>query len=98
MRAMPSRRCKRIFAALSEFLDGDLPARNCRELERHLAGCKPCQAYLESLKITAQACREYGEWAAPAPSKALLARIRAQFREAVSRRPHQYLSRRGKTS
>lgn len=56
---MPDPRCKQIFAALSEYLDGDLPAKTCRELERHLKDCKSCLAYLENLKTTIQACRKY---------------------------------------
>ena len=44
---MPDRHCKQIFAMLSEYLDAQLPAKNCRELERHLKGCRPCVAYLE---------------------------------------------------
>ena len=30
---MTDRRCKQIFPTLSEYLDGALPARNCRELD-----------------------------------------------------------------
>ena len=37
---MTDRHCKQIFAMLSEYLDGQLPAKNCRELERHLKGCR----------------------------------------------------------
>ena len=36
---MPDRHCKQIFAMLSEYLDEQLPVKNCRELERHLKGC-----------------------------------------------------------
>lgn len=78
-------RCKRIFAVLSEFLDGELPARNCRELERHLAGCKPCVAYLETLKTTAEACQRYGEVPAPAPPPEFISILRAQILTARSR-------------
>jgi anti-sigma factor RsiW len=46
---------------LSDYLDGALPVRDCRELERHLEGCKPCIAFVESLKITIEACRRYGQ-------------------------------------
>jgi RNA polymerase sigma-70 factor (ECF subfamily) len=76
---MPVRRCKQIFATLSEYLDGELPAKNCRELERHLKGCKPCLAYLESLKTTIQACRQYRVRQVPRPS----ARVRAALRKAL---------------
>jgi RNA polymerase sigma-70 factor (ECF subfamily) len=66
---MPERRCKQIFAMLSGYLDGELSARNCLQLERHLKGCQPCIAYLESLKTTVEACRRYLPPRAPAPSK-----------------------------
>lgn len=79
---MPDRRCKQIFAALSAYLDGELPARNCRELERHLQDCQPCLAYLESLKSTIQACRRYRVRDVPQPS----ARVRAALRTAMHKR------------
>jgi len=78
---MADPRCKRIFAALSEYLDGELPARNCRELERHLQGCKPCLAYLETLKATTEACRRFGVGKVPRPS----ARVRAALLDAVAK-------------
>lgn len=76
---MPDPRCKEIFATLSQYLDGELPARNCRELERHLRGCKPCIAYLQNLKTTIQACRRYRVQKAPR----LSARIRRLLLEAL---------------
>ncbi len=67
---MPERRCKHIFAMLSEYLDAELPAKACRDLERHLAGCQPCIDYLESLKTTVEACRQYQvRRRIPAPSE-----------------------------
>jgi anti-sigma factor RsiW len=82
---MAERRCKRIFAALSEYLDGELPAHNCRELERHLKDCKPCLAYLETLKATTQACRRLPAGKVPRPS----ARVRAALLNAVAKSRHQ---------
>ena len=76
---MADRHCKRIFAALSDYLDGDLPARNCRELERHLKDCQPCLAYLETLKTTIKACQKYAVEQVPPPSP----RIRAALLEAL---------------
>jgi anti-sigma factor RsiW len=58
---MNDRQCRQIFAALSDYLDGELPLKSCRELERHLKGCKPCIAFLESLKTTVEACHRYGQ-------------------------------------
>ena len=56
---MNEKECKRIFALLSDYLEGDLKGKSCRELERHLAGCKPCLAYIESLKSTVEALRQF---------------------------------------
>jgi anti-sigma factor RsiW len=78
---MPERRCKQIFAMLSGYLDGELSTKNCRQLKRHLKGCVPCIAYLESLKATVEACRRYQAPRAPAPSK----RVRAALLAAAQR-------------
>ncbi len=50
-------RCKAMLAELSDYLDGKLDDSLCEELERHLKGCKPCQAFLASLKSTVEQCR-----------------------------------------
>ncbi len=47
---MPDRRCRHIFAMLSDYLNAELPVKHCRDLERHLKSCEPCIAYLESPK------------------------------------------------
>ncbi len=50
-------RCKAMFAELSNYLDEQLDDSLCEELERHLNGCEPCQAFLDSLKATIEQCR-----------------------------------------
>jgi anti-sigma factor RsiW len=81
---MPDRHCKQIFARLSEYLDGELPVKNCRQLERHLKGCRPCIAYLESLKTTVEACRRYKAPRALALSKQVKAALLAAVRQVIS--------------
>jgi anti-sigma factor RsiW len=54
---------------LSEYLDAELPVKKCDDLERHLKGCKPCLAYLASLKNTVEVCRRYEVQTIPPPSK-----------------------------
>ena len=44
--------CKEIFASLSEYLDGELDASLCEELEGHLGECPPCVRFLDSLRST----------------------------------------------
>ena len=72
-------RCKKIFAALSNYVDGELKLKDCRELEKHLRGCQPCLRYLHTLKLTTEACRKYGRLStpslSPAAQSALLARL-----------------------
>ncbi len=76
---MASRECMKMFAALSEYLDGELPTRNCRDLEKHLADCPPCLAYLETLRTTAAACRRYSYLDSLAPPKELISRLRERI-------------------
>jgi RNA polymerase sigma-70 factor (ECF subfamily) len=69
-------RCKAMFAELSNYLDERLDDSLCEEMEQHLNGCEPCQAFLSSLKATIEQCR-----ASPAecPSSKKAARLRKQL-------------------
>src|SRR5947209_3001183 len=49
--------CKALFAELSNYLDEKLDDSLCEELERHLEGCSPCKAFLESLQSAIEQCR-----------------------------------------
>jgi RNA polymerase sigma-70 factor, ECF subfamily len=51
------RRCKEMFAALSDYMDGALDDSMCDELEKHLNGCVPCEGFLASLERTVAQCR-----------------------------------------
>ena len=53
------RRCRQLFAALSEYLDDTLDESMCDALEKHLDGCRPCEAFLSSLERTVEQCRQY---------------------------------------
>jgi RNA polymerase sigma-70 factor (ECF subfamily) len=73
--------CKELFAELSEYLDGALDDRLCEELEKHMDGCQPCQAFLNSLKQTVEQCRHHcparlSQREAARARKALLADLR----------------------
>lgn len=49
--------CKAMFAELSDYLDEKLDDSLCEELERHMTGCQPCQAFIATLKATIEQCR-----------------------------------------
>ena len=76
---MNDRQCRQIFAALSGYLDGELPLKSYCELERHLKGCKPCIAFLGSLKTTVEACRRYGQTEMPSPRPEMTPELRARL-------------------
>lgn len=50
-------RCKEMFSELSNYLDDELDDSLCEELEKHMDGCEPCQAFLSSLEQSIQQCR-----------------------------------------
>jgi RNA polymerase sigma-70 factor, ECF subfamily len=51
------RRCKEMFAELSNYLDDELDDSLCAELEKHMDGCEPCKEFLSSLEKSIQQCR-----------------------------------------
>jgi RNA polymerase sigma-70 factor, ECF subfamily len=51
-------RCKAMFAELSDYLDEQLDDSLCEELERHMTGCEPCQAFVATLEATIEQCRK----------------------------------------
>jgi RNA polymerase sigma-70 factor, ECF subfamily len=51
------RRCKEMFAELSNYLDDQLDDSLCEELEKHMEGCEPCKAFLSSLEKSIRQCR-----------------------------------------
>jgi len=67
------RRCKEMFAELSNYLDDELDDSLCEELEKHLDGCEPCKAFLSSLEKSIQQCRT-------APNESPDSRVAAKLR------------------
>jgi RNA polymerase sigma-70 factor (ECF subfamily) len=59
--------CKEVFALLSSYLDLELPAETCAEVEAHLADCPPCIEFAESLRKTVELCRRYQPAELPTP-------------------------------
>jgi RNA polymerase sigma-70 factor, ECF subfamily len=51
-------RCRKVFAGLSDYLDGELDDFSCEEIETHLNGCERCKKFLRSLESTIQRCQQ----------------------------------------
>jgi anti-sigma factor RsiW len=45
-------KCRDMLAKLSEYIDGELDPRLCRDVERHMKDCHPCLLFVDSLKKT----------------------------------------------
>ncbi len=70
------RRCKQIFADLSDYLDDELDDSLCDELEKHIEGCEPCVAFLASLEKTIEQCHREPN---PLPDPAAAAKLRREL-------------------
>ncbi|MBI5444657.1 MAG: zf-HC2 domain-containing protein [Deltaproteobacteria bacterium] len=44
--------CREIFENLSAYIDAELDPSLCDEIEKHMEGCNPCVAFLNTLKKT----------------------------------------------
>lgn len=51
--------CRELFDLLSEYVDGELPADTCEEIEAHMQGCSPCIQFLDSFKSSIRLTREF---------------------------------------
>ncbi len=79
--------CDRIFALLSEYLDAEAAPGDCQEIERHIAGCKPCVEFLESLKKSVRLSRAFQTPEPPPPlSDDVRASLRAAYRKSLQSR------------
>lgn len=65
-------RCKAMFAELSDYLDEQLDDSLCEEMERHINGCGPCQAFVATLKATIEQCRRSPDEYPPSANSAKL--------------------------
>lgn len=78
----PPKKCLRLFARLSAYLDDELSKRDCAAIRKHLDGCTNCQGFLKTLEKTVELCRQYPSREVPPPIKSqareeLLAAYRA---------------------
>jgi anti-sigma factor RsiW len=75
--------CPETLQRISAYLDGELDAGACDEVERHCRDCAACASVVEGLRRTVGICREAG--AAPLPD-AVRQRARDRVRTLLSRR------------
>jgi len=44
--------CQALLGTLSEYIDGELPADLCQDIEKHLEGCENCRVVLNTTRRT----------------------------------------------
>ena len=59
-------KCKEMLGALSDYIDGELEARLCAEIEAHMQGCPDCQVMVDTLRKTVVLYRRHGQVEVPA--------------------------------
>lgn len=64
---MKADECRAVFELLSQYLDRELPAETCEELERHIADCPPCVAFVDSLRKSVRLGQQYHGAVEPVP-------------------------------
>ena len=84
--ATPHSDCQALFALLSEYLDAELPAATCQEIEAHLADCPPCVEFFNSLRKTVELCHGCESQERPAS-------LEPEAREQLSRAYRKLLAR-----
>jgi len=77
-------RCRTLFAALSDYMDGLVDDAVCEQMDRHIGDCEPCQAFLRSLKSTVQRCRSYAPECKSNRAKDLRRQLVSEYKAAVA--------------
>ena len=49
--------CKRLFAGLSDYIDNRVDDLSCERIQKHLADCPPCVAFVNDLSRAVERCR-----------------------------------------
>jgi hypothetical protein len=77
--------CRDAIAVLGEFLANELSPKDRARLALHLAGCRPCRAYLRTYRKTRQLAQRAGAVEMPDEMKH---RVRSFLLEVLSREGH----------
>ena len=56
--------CRSLLGSLSDYIDGDLQAELCAQIEEHMRGCENCRIVVDTLRKTVElyeACNQADE-------------------------------------
>ncbi len=54
-------KCREMLGTLSDYIDGELEARLCEEIEAHMRDCPDCQVMVDTLRKTVVLYRSHGQ-------------------------------------
>jgi anti-sigma factor RsiW len=57
--------CRTILSNISAYLDGELDATACEDIERHCETCSTCRELVDGLRETVGLCRNAGQMPLP---------------------------------
>ncbi len=77
-------RCRSLFAALSDYMDGLVDDAVCEEMDRHINQCAPCQVFLASLKQAVAQCRSYSPQCDARRAEELRRELVLRYQQAVA--------------
>jgi anti-sigma factor RsiW len=81
MKKARAEHCNVLLERLSAYLDGDLPAPQCRTIERHARGCRRCTKMMVALRQTVRLCKSAATRPLPADvRRRARTRVRALLR------------------
>lgn len=55
------KKCADYLDDLNAYLDGELDAGLCAEIEEHIGQCRNCRLMVDTMRMTVKLCRESGE-------------------------------------
>ncbi len=64
--------CRDMLGNLSDYINGDLEAELCAEIEQHVAGCNNCRIVVDTLKRTVTLYHDHGHEPLPDDVKSRL--------------------------
>jgi RNA polymerase sigma-70 factor (ECF subfamily) len=81
-RAKPAQRpaeCHKLFASLSDYLDGKVPQPACDQMRKHIEACPACVAFLRDLRAAIDRCRALETPCDPAVASRLRAILTQEY-------------------
>jgi anti-sigma factor RsiW len=83
-------KCEELLAMLNEYVDGTIDPAVCKDFERHMAGCNPCQVVVDNIRQTITLYKQGRPYELPARFRERLHRaLRQRWKDTHTEPPNQ---------